>query len=67
MLRAIGMIASEGMEVGCPIGMRLWMNHIGFVFLTLGRLSAPKSQKNKANVTHPKLQPNGATDLYPMG
>ena len=40
--RAIGMIASQGMEVGCPIGMRLWMNHIGFVFLTLGGGGKPK-------------------------
>ena len=33
------------MEVGCPIGMRLWMNHIGFVFLTLGRGQALQNEK----------------------
>ena len=47
MASAIGMIASQGMEVGCPIGMRLWMNHIGFVFLTLGGLPSPKVRKTK--------------------
>ena len=48
MARAIGMIASQGMEVGCPIGMRLWMNHIGFVFLILGGLGTlPRVRKTK--------------------
>ena len=47
MARAIGMIASQGMEVGCPIGMGLWMNHIGFVFLTLGGLVPPRVRKTK--------------------
>ena len=26
---AIGMRSSQWMEVGCPIGMRLWMNQLG--------------------------------------
>ena len=36
----IGMII-PGMEVGCSIGIRLWMNHLGFVFFTLGGLAPP--------------------------
>ena len=46
MAKAIGMIASQWMEVGCPIGVRLWMNYIGFVFLTLGGFP-PRVRKTK--------------------
>ena len=45
----IGMI-TPGMEVGCSIGIRLWMNHLGFVFFTLGGGKAPQVEKNKAIV-----------------
>ena len=67
MARATGMIVSQGMEVGCPIGMRLWMNHIGCVFPSGGLAPPLQSEKNKANVIHPKPQPNGTTNLHPLG
>ena len=68
MARAIGMnigMIIPGMEVGCSIGIRLWMNHLGFVFFTLGGGKAPQGEKNKAKVIHPKPDPNGATNLHP--
>ena len=54
MARAIGMnigMIIPGIFVGCSIGIRLWMNHLGFVFLsvqlkTLKRLKVPEDSSN---------------------
>ena len=70
MARAIGMnigMIIPGIEVGCSIGIRLWMNHLGLVCFTLGGLATPQGEKNKAKVIHPKFDPNEATDLHPLG
>ena len=60
----IGMII-PGVKVGCSIGIRLWMNHLGFVFFTMGGGKAPSGEKNKAKVINLKPDANEATNLHP--